>query len=230
MNAKNEIKQSREWIQNELSFDQDNDAINLFECTIRVVGGLISAYTLTSDPLYSDKALNIADRLLPAWSQSQSAIPLSDVNPYRRKARPPKFTQFSSLSEVSTVQLEFRELAVIADDFKFSNPAVKTSKHLSRLVQNSKLVRMFISPHTGRFQEKDVFTLGARVDSFYEYLLKQWVQSNGDEKDDYLLEDYLGSVEEIRDKMVAVTTGEKKLTYKDCCKFFNFFEQNHENF
>jgi len=213
MNAKNEIKQSREWIQNELSFDQDNDAINLFECTIRVVGGLISAYTLTSDPLYSDKALDIADRLLPAWSQSQSAIPLSDVNPYRRKARPPKFTQFSSLSEVSTVQLEFRELAVIADDFKFSNPAVKTSKHLSRLVQNSKLVRMFISPHTGRFQEKDVFTLGARVDSFYEYLLKQWVQSNGDEKDDYLLEDYLGSVEEIRDKMVAVTTGEKKLTY-----------------
>lgn len=38
------------------------------------------------------------------------------------------------------------------------------------------LVPMFISTHSGLFTHMGVFTLGARADSYYEYLLKQWIQ------------------------------------------------------
>lgn len=38
------------------------------------------------------------------------------------------------------------------------------------------LVPMFINTHSGLFTHGGVFTLGARADSYYEYLLKQWIQ------------------------------------------------------
>lgn len=38
------------------------------------------------------------------------------------------------------------------------------------------LVPMFINTNSGQFTHKGVFTLGARADSYYEYLLKQWLQ------------------------------------------------------
>lgn len=43
------------------------------------------------------------------------------------------------------------------------------------------LVPMFINTNTGKFTHRGVFTLGARADSYYEYLLKQWLQ--GGKKD-----------------------------------------------
>lgn len=38
------------------------------------------------------------------------------------------------------------------------------------------LVPMFINTNSGQFTHRGVFTLGARADSYYEYLLKQWLQ------------------------------------------------------
>lgn len=38
------------------------------------------------------------------------------------------------------------------------------------------LVPMFINTNNGQFTHQGVYTLGARADSYYEYLLKQWIQ------------------------------------------------------
>ena len=45
----------------------------------RVVGGLLSAYDLSGDKLFLDKAKDIADRLLPAWD-TPSGIPYNIIN------------------------------------------------------------------------------------------------------------------------------------------------------
>jgi mannosyl-oligosaccharide alpha-1,2-mannosidase len=42
--------------------------VSVFETTIRVVGGLNSAYDLTGDKMFLTKSTEIADRLLPAFS------------------------------------------------------------------------------------------------------------------------------------------------------------------
>lgn len=44
-------------MEKDLSFDKDQD-VNLFEITIRVLGGLLSAYELTGDKLFKDKAVS----------------------------------------------------------------------------------------------------------------------------------------------------------------------------
>ena len=45
------------------------------------------------------------------------------------------------------------------------------------------LVPMFINTNSGQFTHKGAFTLGARADSYYEYLLKQWIQGGKTENE-----------------------------------------------
>lgn len=46
-------------MEKELSFNKNVD-VNLFETTIRVLGGLLSTYHLTGDELFLDKAVSRA--------------------------------------------------------------------------------------------------------------------------------------------------------------------------
>ncbi|PIO68276.1 glycosyl hydrolase family 47 [Teladorsagia circumcincta] len=79
MGLKEEVAQGTEWIRNSLTFEKDR-YVNLFETTIRTLGGLLSAYHLTGDRMFVAKAQDLADRLMGAFTKSKSAIPLSDVN------------------------------------------------------------------------------------------------------------------------------------------------------
>lgn len=51
----------------------------MFETNIRFVGGLLSAYALTGDTLFRDKAQHVADKLVPAF-QTPTGIPYPLVN------------------------------------------------------------------------------------------------------------------------------------------------------
>jgi len=44
-----------------------------------VLGGLLSAYDLSGDKVFLEKAREIADRLLPAWN-TPSGIPYNRIN------------------------------------------------------------------------------------------------------------------------------------------------------
>ncbi|VDL64811.1 unnamed protein product, partial [Nippostrongylus brasiliensis] len=79
MGLKEEVSEGTEWIRNSLSFEKDR-YVNLFETTIRVLGGLLSAYHLTGDQMFVEKADDLGNRLLSAFTSSKSAVPLSDVN------------------------------------------------------------------------------------------------------------------------------------------------------
>lgn len=53
----------------------------------------------------------------------------------------------------------------------------KVTMHIHSLSgKKDGLVPMFINTNSGLFTHPGVFTLGARADSYYEYLLKQWIQ------------------------------------------------------
>jgi hypothetical protein len=51
-----EYNEAREWIEKHLHFDVNRD-VNLFEVTIRVLGGLLSIYHLTQDKMFLNKAV-----------------------------------------------------------------------------------------------------------------------------------------------------------------------------
>lgn len=176
-----------------LTLDVNRD-VNLFEVTIRVLGGLLGAHHLSGDPLFLQKALDLGERLLPGFD-SPSGVPFSDVNLSSGKAHSPKWSPDSSTSEVTTVQLEFRDLTRLSGDPKFEAKAARVSEHVHGLEKLDGLVPIFINANTGQFRSYSTITLGARGDSYYEYLLKQWLQTG--KTVDYLKDDYIQAVDGI---------------------------------
>lgn len=57
----------------------------------------------------------LGDRLLPCF-KSPSKIPFSDVNLKTGHSHAPEWGPDSSVSEVSTIQLEFRDLSMVTGD------------------------------------------------------------------------------------------------------------------
>ena len=58
------------------------------------------------------------------------------------------------------------------------------------------LVPVFINPDKVRFKKGATLALGPGGDSYYEYLLKQWIQSG--HTIDYLRDDFLESVTGVK--------------------------------
>ncbi|CAB1448054.1 unnamed protein product [Pleuronectes platessa] len=209
LGLKEEFEEAKNWVEKELTFNKNVD-VNLFETTIRVLGGLLSTYHLSGDQLFLEKAKDLGSRLMPAF-KTPSKIPFSDVNIGKGTAHPPRWTSDSTLAEVTSIQLEFRELSRLTQEPQYQEVVDEVMKLVHKLPgKHDGLVPMFINTNSGQFSHKGVFTLGARADSYYEYLLKQWLQ--GGKTEDDLLEDYLQAVEGVKKHLVK-QTGPGRLTF-----------------
>uniref|UniRef100_A0A8C5NC28 alpha-1,2-Mannosidase n=1 Tax=Gouania willdenowi TaxID=441366 RepID=A0A8C5NC28_GOUWI len=199
MGLKEEFEEAKAWVASELSFNRNVD-VNLFESTIRILGGLLSTYHLTGDTLFLDKAKDIGSRLMPAFN-TPSKIPYSDVNIGKGTAHPPRWTSDSTVAEVTSIQLEFRELSRLTQEPQYQASVAEIMQQVHKLDGKlDGLVPMFINTNSGQFTHQGIYTLGARADSYYEYLLKQWIQ--GGRKEDQLLEDYLQAMEGVKKNML----------------------------
>lgn len=208
MGLKTEYEDAKAWIKSDLVFTHDRD-VNLFETTIRILGGLLSAYHLTGDNIFKEKATDLGNRMLPCFN-SPSKVPYSDINLLTGRAHAPRWGPDSSTSEVTTIQLEFRDLSRVTGDKKYEKAVEDVSIHVHGLPKKNGLVPIFINANTGNFRNAATITLGARGDSYYEYLLKQWIQTG--KKNDVYRDDYLESVEGMMTHLVRQSEP-NKLTY-----------------
>ncbi|OCB89004.1 glycoside hydrolase [Sanghuangporus baumii] len=181
MGLDNEVARARKWIDEKLSFEKDG-SFSTFETTIRVLGGLLSAYHLSGgDKLYLEKAVDLADRMLPAFD-TPSGLPLSSVNLAKRVGIPDRDNNgWVSTAEVSTLQLELRYLSELTDDDTYWRAAEKVMYLIRQSKINPHVVTIFMDPESGAFIPFDI-RLGSRGDSYYEYLLKQYLQTNRTEE------------------------------------------------
>lgn len=122
-----EFNEAKKWITESLSFEKDVD-VNLFEITIRAVGGLLSTFHLSGEDIFKEKALDLGKRLIGAFS-TDSGVPYSDVNLKKRTAHAPKWGPDSSSAEVTTIQLEFRDLTYVSNDPNFEVRNALTRNH-----------------------------------------------------------------------------------------------------
>eukprot|EP00457_Paulinella_chromatophora_P006155 gb/GEZN01006173.1/.p1 GENE.gb/GEZN01006173.1/~~gb/GEZN01006173.1/.p1 ORF type:complete len:544 (+),score=64.16 gb/GEZN01006173.1/:38-1669(+) len=179
MNLTEEFKEAQAWVNTSLHFDKDVK-VNLFETTIRMLGGLLSAYHFSGEEVFLNQAIDLADRLLVAFD-TPSGIPLSDVHLLHKTAHAPEWTHLSSSSEVTTIQLEFKYLSHLTGDSKYKDAVEKVMATVFKNRPKDGLINIWIDPNTGKFSSQGgqdgVVTLGARGDSYYEYLFKQYVQT-----------------------------------------------------
>ncbi|XP_026758009.2 endoplasmic reticulum mannosyl-oligosaccharide 1,2-alpha-mannosidase isoform X1 [Galleria mellonella] len=207
MGLTEEFEEGRQWVKNELVFTKNKD-VNFFEVTIRVLGGLLTNYHFTQDEMFLNKAKDLGDRLMAAFS-SPSGIPYSDVNLGTKTAHAPEWSHYSTTAEVTTVQLEFRELSRASNDPVYEDAAAAVSEKIHQLPKKHGLVPIFINPNTGHFLPHATITLGARGDSYYEYLLKQWIQTG--KTINYLLDDYMTAIEGVREFLAKRSSPNKHL-------------------
>ncbi|ESR41000.1 Mannosyl-oligosaccharide 1,2-alpha-mannosidase MNS1 [Citrus sinensis] len=176
MGLDEQFQRAREWIANSLDFNKSYDA-SVFETTIRVVGGLLSAYDLSGDKVFLEKARDIADRLLPAWN-TRTGIPYNVINLAHGNPHNPSWTGGESiLADSGTEQLELIALSQRTGDPKYRQRAEKVIVELNKTFPADGLLPIYISPDRGT-PSYSTITFGAMGDSFYEYLLKVWIQGN----------------------------------------------------
>ncbi|XP_074582519.1 mannosyl-oligosaccharide 1,2-alpha-mannosidase MNS1-like [Curcuma longa] len=177
MGLKDEFQKAKEWVATALDFNKDYVA-SVFETTIRVVGGLLSAYDLSGDKLFLDKAKDLADRLLPAWD-TPTGIPYNRINLAHGNPHNHGWTGGESiLADSGTEQLEFIALSQRTGDLKYQQKVEKVIRQLQKIYPSDGLLPIYINPHSGVAAQYSTITFGAMGDSFYEYLLKVWIQGN----------------------------------------------------
>ncbi|KAK2969947.1 hypothetical protein RJ640_008287 [Escallonia rubra] len=176
MGLDDQFQRAREWVASSLDFNKNYEA-SVFETTIRVVGGLLSAYDLSGDNVFLEKAKDIADRLLPAWD-TPSGIPYNIINLAHGNAHNPGWTGGESiLADSGTEQLEFIALSQRTGDPKYQQKVENVIAELNKTFPADGLLPIYINPRSGKTSYSTI-TFGAMGDSFYEYLLKVWIQGN----------------------------------------------------
>ncbi|CAD6190939.1 unnamed protein product [Caenorhabditis auriculariae] len=208
---KEEYQDARKWIDESLDFKKvAKGEVSVFETNIRFVGGLLSAYALTKDKMFLKKAEEIATTLLPAFN-TPTGIPLALVDVESGNAKNYAWAAggCSILSEFGSLQLEFDYLSNLTGNTVFAEKATKVRKVLTSLEKPDGLYPIYLNPKSGKWGQRD-FSLGAMADSFYEYLLKQWISTG--KKDNSTKREYDEAIAAMERKMLFVSP-ENKLTY-----------------
>lgn len=163
-----EAADAKRLILEHLSFDQDA-SVQVFEVTIRLLGGLLAAYQMDHDPGFLRLAADLGDRLLPAF-QSPTAMPFRYVNLRTGQTRDP----VSNPAEIGTLMLEFGTLGKLTGRPVYYATAKRAVEELFRRRSALGLVGSTIDVRTGAWQDTTSH-VGGGIDSYYEYLLKSWL-------------------------------------------------------
>ncbi|KAK0618392.1 family 47 glycosyl hydrolase [Bombardia bombarda] len=218
MNLTSRLTHAREWLSTSLTWDQDQD-VNTFETTIRMLGGLLSAHYLSTtfpdmapiadddvgnpgEDLYLEKAKDLADRLLAAFD-SPSGIPYASVNIGKLEGIISHDDGgASSTAEATTLQLEFKYLAKLTGEKLFWDKAEKVMQLIDDNGAQDGLVPIYVYATTGEFRGDNV-RLGSRGDSYYEYLIKQYLQTN--KKEPVYQEMWREALQGVRKHLITYT-------------------------
>ncbi|OCH87824.1 seven-hairpin glycosidase [Obba rivulosa] len=151
-----------------------------FETVIRHLGGMLSAYALSGDPILLARADDLGSKLLPAF-HTGSGFPKYAVNTVTGEIRPGWTGSAVLWAEALSCQLEYKYLAHLTGRRQYFDTVEKAMD----IVRNADVT-------DGQFPTKwhvetgkpinQHFSVGAFADSAHEYLLKQWLLTAGSEQ------------------------------------------------
>lgn len=163
-----EAKEAKDIILSKLDFNIDND-VQVFEITIRLLAGLITAYELDGDKKFLALATDLGNRLMPAFN-TPTGMPYRYVHLQTGKTR----DGINNPAEIGTLMMEFGKLSKLTGDSKYYNAAKKAIMLVYKKRSAIDLVGEQIDVQTGKWVNNRAH-IGAYIDSYYEYLYKSWL-------------------------------------------------------
>ncbi|RWR77120.1 alpha-mannosidase I MNS5-like protein [Cinnamomum micranthum f. kanehirae] len=187
MGNNTEFERAVLWLSENLTFDVDA-RINLFECNIRALGGLLSAHILATDStnrlvlgMYKNQLLSLAEdlgrRFLCAFD-TPTGLPYAWIN--LKYGVMENETTETSTSGCGSLILEMGALSRLTGDPRFEAASLRALRKLWSMRSSLDLLGTTLDVVTGQWIEYSS-GIGAGVDSFYEYLMKAHVLFGSDE-------------------------------------------------
>jgi mannosyl-oligosaccharide alpha-1,2-mannosidase len=178
----------------------NQESINVFETTIRYLGGFLSAYDLSDDRRLLDKALELADMLYAAFdTPNRMPVLRWDFNA-ARNGQNQTASDHVVLSEMGSLCLEFTRLSQITRDPKWYDAVARIMDVFQSQQYQSNIPGMWPLIVNGRDMEffsqqsSQVFSLAALGDSIYEYLPKMFALLGGSQQYASM---YVGAMETV---------------------------------
>ncbi|KAF9006011.1 glycoside hydrolase family 47 protein [Cyathus striatus] len=140
-----------------------------FETVIRYLGGLLSAYALSKNPMLLRRADELASKLDPIFN-TPIGMPLFSVNPTTGETRGP---EIGILAEIASLQMEYSYLAKLTgkkEYFERADAVIKTLAN-ARLDETGGMFPIGWNLTSGQPADYRL-SMGAQADSAHEYLLK----------------------------------------------------------
>src|ERR1043166_2168481 len=168
MGLDRDLENGVRWVVENLDFDIDGE-VQVFETSIRMVGGLLSGWQATCDKRLLALAKDLAERLSPAFSKSPTGMPYRFVNLKTGAVRDP----ISYPAEIGTYIAEWGTLSKATGDRRYFEMAKRAAKGLFARRSKIGLVANTIDIKTGEWRSRRA-SIGPPTDSYFEYLWDGW--------------------------------------------------------
>ncbi len=168
MGLDEEFNDGIEWVKRNLDFDIDGE-VSVFETSIRLVGGLLSAWHACGEPVLLAKARDCADRLLPSFNASPLGIPHRFINLRTGAVRGLE----TNPAETGTFIPEFGFLSRATGDDRYRTAAKRALVSMFERRSRIGLLADSMNCMTGEWKSRRA-TIGPPSDSYYEYLWDGW--------------------------------------------------------
>lgn len=192
------------WLGDNLTFDVDV-RVSLFECNIRLLGGLVSAHLLATESAnksfreqYKDQLLILANdlgqRFLRAFD-TPTGLPYAWIN--LKYGVMDNEESETSTSGCGSLILEMGALSRLTGNPDYEAAALRALRKLWSMRSSMDLMGTTLDVITGDWIEHSS-GIGAGVDSFYEYLLKAHILFGRDEYWDMFCSAYIAVQKHFR--------------------------------
>ena len=162
-----EAREARDLIFNKLDFNTDNE-VQVFEITIRLLAGLLTAYELEGNKKFLSLAEDLGRRLMPAFN-TPTGMPYRYVHLRTGKTR----DAINNPAEIGTLMMEFGKLSKLTGNNRYYTAAKKGIMEVFKRRSTIGLVGEQIDVMSGKWVSTQSHISGY-IDSYYEYLYKSW--------------------------------------------------------
>jgi mannosyl-oligosaccharide alpha-1,2-mannosidase len=163
----------------------EEDILNVFETTIRYLGGLLAAHDLShgQHPLLLEKALELGEILYVAFD-TPHRMPVTRWQ-WATSARGDEVfpSRTTLLAEFGSLTLEFTRLTQLTGEVKYFDAVQRITNELQRMQNLTALPGLWpVVVDLAEWPSSAIythFTLGGMSDSTYEYLPKEYLMLSG---------------------------------------------------
>ncbi|KAK3115074.1 hypothetical protein LTR53_005940 [Teratosphaeriaceae sp. CCFEE 6253] len=157
------------------------EIINVFETTIRHLGGFLAAYDVSGDARLLDMAKQFGEMLIKAFD-TPNRLPITRWKPQEAMKGKQEADPVVLVAEIGSLTMEFTRLSQVTGDMKWYDAVDRITRLFDAQQEKTHLPGMWpvvVNAKSAELTEDTFFTLSAMSDSLYEYFPKMYALLGG---------------------------------------------------